>query len=147
MGHLANINSPNPFSKELSTLISLAHRPLTHSLSDIPVCLDLCRADTRRHCGPYNVKRSCVSAVDHYSLLRYVPSFDFPLKRNRSQFSLFLSGNGSLVSRCHVDLKPTEVLVVREIGDDKRKRTTFTWLPVFTFTCFLHFLKKKSTSG
>lgn len=54
-----------------------------------------------------------------------MPSFDFPLKRNRSQFSLFLSGNGGLVSRCHVDPKPTEVWVVPEIGVDKSKLGNF----------------------
>ena len=32
-----------------------------------------------------------LDAVDHYSLLRYAPSFEFPLKQNRSQFSPFLS--------------------------------------------------------
>lgn len=129
MGHLANINSPNPFSKELSALISLAHRARTHSLSDIPVCLELCGDVTRRHCGT-NSTYCWVYAVDHYSLLRYVPSFDFPMKRSRSQFSLFLSSNGGLVSKCNVTWNATEVggmftaLALSEV-----KLVTFTWSP------------------
>ena len=66
-----------------------------------------------------------VYAVDHYSLVRYVLSFDFPLERDRSQFSVFLSGNGGSVSQCHVDLKPTGVCVVHEIGVDKSKQGGF----------------------
>lgn len=77
-----------------------------------------------------------VYAVDHYSLLRYVPSFDFPLKRNRSQISLFLSAKGGLVSPCHVDLKPMGVWVVHKIGVDKSKLGIFIWFLFFTFRHF-----------
>lgn len=94
--HLANTNSPNPFSKELSSLISSAHRPpAPHSSSN---SLPFPRAASRRRCGPAQ-DLACRSLFT--AKVCGLPLIS-PLKRNRSQFSLLLGAGGS-ISECQVD--------------------------------------------